>query len=137
MHYVEKRRHGNDDIRLIGGGVGRTMILLLPSGWIHCVILSEKKIMATMDFFVNKMGWESHTVAKYPHVLSYSLEKKIIPRFSVVRVLVLKGLIEEHKLNMDSVISVSEEYFLNRFVNKYLNQVPQLLDVYQGKVATF
>lgn len=22
-----------------------------------CMILSEKKIMATMDFFVNKMGW--------------------------------------------------------------------------------
>ncbi|KAL6135396.1 hypothetical protein ACLB2K_067624 [Fragaria x ananassa] len=102
-----------------------------------CMILSEKKIMATMDFFVNKMGWQSHTVAKYPHVLSYSLEKKIIPRLSVVRVLVLKGLIEEHKLNLGSVISVSEEYFLNRFVNKYPNQVPQLLDVYQGKVASF
>ncbi|KAL6208509.1 hypothetical protein ACLB2K_019458 [Fragaria x ananassa] len=50
----------------------------------QCMALSEKKLMGTMDFLVNKMGRQSRAVAKYSHVLCYSLEKRIIPRFSVV-----------------------------------------------------
>ncbi|PRQ26302.1 putative transcription regulator mTERF family [Rosa chinensis] len=99
-----------------------------------CMVMSEKKLMGTMDFLVNKMGWQSQTIAKHPHVLSYSLQKRFIPRFSVVRVLFLKGLIEEENLSLATGISKSEKYFLDRFVNRYLSQVPQLLDVYRGKV---
>ncbi|XP_050366106.1 transcription termination factor MTERF15, mitochondrial-like [Argentina anserina] len=94
----------------------------------QCMIVSEKKLMGVMDFLVNKMGWQSETIAKYPHVFRYSLEERIIPRYLVVRVLLLKGLI---KL---SILSKSGKYFLDRFVNRYLSQVPQLLHVYRGKV---
>ncbi|KAL6210472.1 hypothetical protein ACLB2K_015704 [Fragaria x ananassa] len=79
----------------------------------QCMALSEKKLMGTMDFLVNKMGWQSRAVAKYSHVLCYSLEKRIIPRFSVVRVLVLKGLIEEKRLSLATVISPLEKCFLD------------------------
>ncbi|PRQ55715.1 putative transcription regulator mTERF family [Rosa chinensis] len=100
----------------------------------QCVVMSEKKLIGIMEFLVNKMGWQSQTIAKYPHVLTYSLQKRIITRFSVVRVLFLKGLIEEEIVSLANVISRSEESFLDRFVNRYLRQVPQLLDVYRGKV---
>ncbi|KAK9912762.1 hypothetical protein M0R45_036606 [Rubus argutus] len=99
----------------------------------QCMILSEKKIMQVMDFFVNKMGWSSRRIAKHPVVLSYSLDKRIIPRCSVVKVLMLKGLINEN-ISLTSVLFPLEERFLKCFVTKYLNQVPQLLSVYQGKV---
>ncbi|XP_004309705.1 PREDICTED: uncharacterized protein LOC101313174 [Fragaria vesca subsp. vesca] len=99
-----------------------------------CMMVSEKKIMVTMDFLVNKMGWESGKIAEVPYVFVYSLEKRIIPRCSVVRVLLLKGLIEEKKLSLSYVFVPSEECFFSRFVTRYLDQVPQLLDVYQGKV---
>ncbi|XP_024171981.1 uncharacterized protein LOC112177985 [Rosa chinensis] len=99
-----------------------------------CMTKSEKKIMGTMDFLVNKMGWQSQTIAKIPYVFMYSLEKRIIPRCSVVRALLLKGLIEEKKLSLTAVFMKPENYFLNKFVTCYLDQVPQLLDVYHGKV---
>ena len=95
---------------------------------------SEKKIMETMDFLVNKMGWESGKIVKVPYVFKYSLEKRIIPRCSVVRVLLSKGLIEEGKLSLATVISNPEEYFSSKFVTRYVNQVPQLSNVYQGKM---
>ncbi|XP_050365782.1 uncharacterized protein LOC126784363 [Argentina anserina] len=99
-----------------------------------CMIKSEKKIMATMDFFVNKMGWHAHKIATNPNLFCYSLEKRIIPRCSVVKVLLLKGLIEENKLSLSTVSKSSEEDFLSRFVTKYLDKVPQLLNVYHGKL---
>ncbi|CAN6703441.1 unnamed protein product [Malus baccata var. baccata] len=102
----------------------------------HCMIHSEKKIMQAMDFFVNKMGWSSITIAKYPGVISFSLEKRIVPRCSVVKVLLLKGLIKEVEKTMSlySLLFPAEKIFLESFVTKYLKEVPQLLNVYQGKV---
>ncbi|KAL6210427.1 hypothetical protein ACLB2K_015659 [Fragaria x ananassa] len=99
-----------------------------------CMTKSEKKIMETMDFLVNKMGWHSHKIAKYPHVLCYSLEKRIIPRCSVVKVLLLKGSIKEENLSLATVIKVPDKYFLSCFVTRYLDSVPELLNVYHGKL---
>ncbi|PIN02568.1 Mitochondrial transcription termination factor, mTERF [Handroanthus impetiginosus] len=50
----------------------------------NCMIASQKKIYSTMDFLVNKMGWNSRMIAKSPLALSFSLENRIIPRCSVV-----------------------------------------------------
>jgi mTERF domain-containing protein len=63
----------------------------------------------------------------------YSLEKRIIPRCSVVQVLLLKGSTNEN-FSLSYVLFRAEERFLKIFVTKHLNQVPQLLSVYQGKV---
>ncbi|PRQ26295.1 putative transcription regulator mTERF family [Rosa chinensis] len=99
-----------------------------------CMTKSEKKIMGTMDFLVNKMGWHSQKIAKCPHVLCFSFEKRIIPRFSVVKVLMLKGLVEEEKLSLSTIVAIPENYFLNKFVTTNLRLVPELLNVYHGKV---
>ncbi|KAJ9178540.1 hypothetical protein P3X46_010418 [Hevea brasiliensis] len=99
-----------------------------------CMSLSEKNVMGTMDFFVRKMGWQPAAVARFPTVLCYSLERRIIPRCSVVRVLLLKGLIKGD-IHLSSVLPPSEKYFLERFVIKYQEHVPQLLDIYQRKMS--
>ncbi|KAM2595299.1 hypothetical protein TB2_039875 [Malus domestica] len=101
----------------------------------QCMITSEEKIMQVMDFLVNKMGWSSTTIAKYPIVLCYSLEKRIIPRCSVVKVLLAKGLLKDvENVSLCSLLSPAEKGFLERFVARYIDEVPQLLSVYQGKV---
>ncbi|RYR04483.1 hypothetical protein Ahy_B06g084215 [Arachis hypogaea] len=52
----------------------------------HCMILSEDKIMKTMDYLVNKMGWLSGMIVRCPVVLFFSLEKRIKLRCSVAKV---------------------------------------------------
>ncbi|KAJ4962142.1 hypothetical protein NE237_022081 [Protea cynaroides] len=96
---------------------------------------SEKKIMRHMDFFVNKMGCEQAIIITYPYLLGYSLEKRILPRCSVLRVLILKGLVKEN-CNMGSLIITSEKHFLEKFVTKYENEFPQLLDLYKGNTSS-
>ncbi|KAK9912738.1 hypothetical protein M0R45_036584 [Rubus argutus] len=99
----------------------------------QCMLVSEKKIMQTMDFLVNEMGWPSQMMAKYAKVFSYTLEKRLIPRCSVCKVLLSKGLINQD-FSLNYVLKFSEKQFLERFVTKFVDQVPQLLSVYQGNV---
>ncbi|KAG5514293.1 hypothetical protein RHGRI_035633 [Rhododendron griersonianum] len=43
------------------------------------MVLSEKKITRVTDFLVNKMGWHSKDIARYPTTMLFSLEKRIVP----------------------------------------------------------
>ena len=98
-----------------------------------CMKSSAKKIKRVMDFLVNKMDWEPAAIARYPTVILRSLEKKIIPWCLVVKVLQMKGLV---KKDMSlGFLGYSEKIFFNRFVVKYEQDVPELLNVYQGKIG--
>ncbi|XP_009361994.1 transcription termination factor MTERF2, chloroplastic-like [Pyrus x bretschneideri] len=100
-----------------------------------CMTKSEKKIMQVMDFLVNKMGWPQRSIVKCPTIVSFSLEKRIIPRCSVVKVLLLKGLIKEiENVSLYYVMNPTEKGFLQRFVVRYIDEVPALLSVYRGQV---
>ncbi|CAN6703321.1 unnamed protein product [Malus baccata var. baccata] len=101
----------------------------------QCMTKSEKKIMQVMEFLVNKMGWPAGVINKYPIIVALSLEKRIIPRCSVVEVLISKGLIKEiQNVKLYSLLKPVEKSFLKRFVARYTDEVPQLLSVYQGRV---
>lgn len=99
----------------------------------NCMLLSEDKITKAIDFFVNQMGWPSRMIVRCPVVLFFSLEKRIKPRCFVVQVLRLKGLIKK-TLSLSTVLLPSENYFLEKFVRKYEQQVPELWSVYQMKL---
>ncbi|KAH0982395.1 hypothetical protein GBA52_009572 [Prunus armeniaca] len=73
-------------------------------------------------------------VARNPSVLTYSLEKRIIPRCSVIRVLLLKGLIVKGEFFVGTIM-IPEKYFLDRFVIRYQEQAPELLHIFQGKIG--
>ncbi|XWS75250.1 hypothetical protein CRYUN_Cryun01aG0069700 [Craigia yunnanensis] len=78
----------------------------------RCMIFSEHKITATMNFYVNTMGWKSSYIANCPALLSYSLERRIIPRCSVLQALLSKGLIE--KFSVYAMLMYTEKDFLQR-----------------------
>ncbi|XP_062008696.1 transcription termination factor MTERF2, chloroplastic-like [Rosa rugosa] len=95
---------------------------------------SEKIISSKMNFYVKTMGWQPSDVAGCPDVLTYSLEKRIIPRCSVIRLLQLEGLIAKEDVSISTILKTSEKWFLERFVIRYQDQVPELLDIFQGKM---
>ena len=99
----------------------------------RCMTHSEDKIMATMDFFVNKMGRESSLIARRPLLISLSLEKRIIPRYSVIQVLLSKGLIK-NDTSLVVLFESTEKMFLRKFVNGFKEEAPQLMKLYQEKI---
>ncbi|KAI9195670.1 hypothetical protein LWI28_017092 [Acer negundo] len=99
-----------------------------------CMMASNDKIMAVMDFLVKKMDMESSAIAKRPDVIGHSMEKTFIPRGAVFHFLLSKGLIKRKDTNLISLFKVSEKAFLQKFVNSY-EEAPKLLKIYREKLG--
>ncbi|KAL6185962.1 hypothetical protein ACLB2K_042084 [Fragaria x ananassa] len=84
-------------------------------------------------------------LARRPFVLSLEIEKfsknvkkvmslGIHPSCSVIRVLLLKGLITRGEFSFSSSM-VYREYFVDRFVVQHQEKVPELLSIFEGKMS--
>ncbi|XP_024022607.1 transcription termination factor MTERF2, chloroplastic-like [Morus notabilis] len=97
-----------------------------------CMMVSEDKLMASMDIFINQMGWRPFHLAKFPTIFTVSLNKRVVPRCSVFQVLLSKGLVKKDA-NLNSLLMSSEKNFLQRFVAPYKENAPELLKLYKEK----
>ncbi|KAG5560976.1 hypothetical protein RHGRI_004112 [Rhododendron griersonianum] len=98
-----------------------------------CMRASEDKINRVTDFAVNQIGWESSLVARRPILFSWSLEKRIVPRFAICQVLSSKGIIKTKEISW-TALSTSEEQFLEKFVIRYGEEALELLKLYKEKL---
>ncbi|KAJ4851287.1 hypothetical protein Tsubulata_040048, partial [Turnera subulata] len=93
---------------------------------------SEKKISAMMDFFVNKLGWGPSVIRGCIPLLGMSLEKRIIPRDSVIQSLLSRGTIQK-KSYKTRVFMLTEEGFLDKYVRCY-EFADELLKLYRKEI---
>ncbi|KAK1319947.1 hypothetical protein QJS10_CPB04g00438 [Acorus calamus] len=100
-----------------------------------CMMYSEKKIRSGMEYYIKVLGWDPSYVSSHPVLLCYSLEKRVIPRCSVLQVLLAKDLIKED-LKWTTALYINEEQFLERFVTKYMEEAPELMRVYHGMTGS-
>ncbi|GAB4855174.1 hypothetical protein Ancab_023801 [Ancistrocladus abbreviatus] len=101
-----------------------------------CLLLSGKKLMRISDFLMNKMGYTAGEIARTPFVLGLSLERRIIPRCSVLKVLFSKGLMEQNP-GLSFALLCPEKKFLKYFVSKYHGITDELLSIYQDQANSF
>ncbi|CAM8926676.1 unnamed protein product [Rhodiola kirilowii] len=91
---------------------------------------SEKKVDAIMDYFVNTLKLDPSFVAKTPKLVTLSLEKRISPRCSLLQYLLSKGVLGAKDFTLNVVLTISEDNFCRKFVTKYEETLPELLDLY-------
>ncbi|KAK2441502.1 transcription termination factor MTERF15, mitochondrial [Trifolium repens] len=96
------------------------------------VTVSEKKIIKSMNFLVKDMGITPEDIARSPSILNRNLEKTLIPRCAVVRILKSRGLIKSD-LHIGTFIKISEKTFLERYVTPFQKDLPLVLAVYEGQ----
>ena len=97
-----------------------------------CMLASEHKIRKAMDFYVKKQQWGPSFLSARPVLLSLSLEKRVMPRCSARSVLESKGLLTRG--SSVHFLMMSEKDFLDKYVIKYKNQVPEVLEAYKVKM---
>ncbi|KAJ7980241.1 Transcription termination factor like [Quillaja saponaria] len=101
-----------------------------------CMGMSEDKIMAVMDIFVNQLGLDSMVLAKQPFILLLSLKKRIIPRVAVLQFLLSRGLVNKNA-SLIVPFAYTETSFLQKFVKRFKEEAPELLTIYKEKINSF
>ncbi|MED6159972.1 hypothetical protein PIB30_047132 [Stylosanthes scabra] len=99
------------------------------------MLSSKDKINKVMKLWVNQLGWDPLVLAKMPWLFGYNLETRIIPRAFVLQHLLEKGLINNNDVRA-LPFCVSEDMFLNKFVECFTKEKSQLLKIYHEKKKT-
>jgi mTERF domain-containing protein, mitochondrial len=95
------------------------------------MLRSRDKLNAVMRFWVKQHGWDPFVLLKAPDIFGFSIEKRLIPRASVVQYLLSKGLMKK-SASLYTPFSLTDELFLKRYVNYFEEEASTLLRLYQG-----
>ncbi|KAL7163158.1 hypothetical protein ACSBR2_039291 [Camellia fascicularis] len=98
-----------------------------------CMIASEKKIKKLMGFFLNELKLKLSMISKNQNILLLSLEKRIIPRCSVLQLMMSKDAIKKN-VSLLYALRMTEKMFVKRYVGKYMNVIPEVVEALQGKI---
>ncbi|CAL9181076.1 unnamed protein product [Musa hybrid cultivar] len=99
--------------------------------------LSKKNLCDKMTFLMKEAGCELTYIICRPVLLTYSLEKRLRPRYEVLNFLKQNKLLDEGH-NLQSVMLLSEEKFRNKFLfllrkEKFIAQYDSYVVAVQGK----
>lgn len=91
---------------------------------------SESKLGHTMEFLKAEVGLELSYVLKRPAMFSYSIERQLMPRHYVMRMLKAKGFLRKEIDYYGAVCMTEERFFFEKFVLPYNKRYPGLIDAY-------
>lgn len=114
-------------------GLSDEEILIAFRRFPQYLTVSDVKMRVIMDILVNQLGLESSIIVKRPVLLGLSLEKRVLPRCSVLKILLSKGLINKKRSGF--ALLCPERLFLEKFVTCYEVEAPQLLKIYQEQLG--
>ncbi|KAM0882972.1 hypothetical protein ACQ4PT_031955 [Festuca glaucescens] len=127
--------------RMYPSGWKRKMDNYLSLGWTeeqvkqafvrhpYCISVSADKVRLIWQFFADKLGWSSEYVSASPMLISLSYEKRLLPRYRVLGILVSKGHIRRIRIGH---LILGEKKFVEKYVTNYLETIPQVLEAYRA-----
>lgn len=92
--------------------------------------VSIENVRKRMEFVNEKLEWEPELTSKYPYILTMRLEERLLPRYAVLQVLMRKGFIKPGFTGNQFL--ASEEEFTRKFVTKYLQEAPEIVEAIKG-----
>ncbi|KAL5708815.1 hypothetical protein ACHQM5_019572 [Ranunculus cassubicifolius] len=98
-----------------------------------CMLISKESIMSKMNCLVKKFGFAASYIAKQPSVLTYSYKRRIVPRCSVMQVLIKSGQLKKAP-TLCTFLTMSEEMFLMKYLTRFEKEIPELKNVYLRKI---
>jgi mTERF domain-containing protein, mitochondrial len=96
--------------------------------------ISDQKIQHNIDFLLKDAGLDLAYIARRPVLLMYSVERRLMPRHWLLKVLQEKALLKG-EVDYYSANALSEKIFLQRYVLPYKDVVPGHADGYATKCS--
>ncbi|PUZ70444.1 hypothetical protein GQ55_2G231200 [Panicum hallii var. hallii] len=91
--------------------------------------LSEQNLLRKFQFMINDVGLEPQYILERSILFTHSLEKRLVPRHCVMKILLAKGLLETN-LSFYSIARMGEKSFRLRFIDYHKDSVTGLADAY-------
>ncbi|CAL5043701.1 unnamed protein product [Urochloa decumbens] len=91
--------------------------------------ISEECLHRKIQFLINVVGLEPQYIVQRPALFTYSLEKRLVPRHCVMKVLLAKGLLDSNR-SFYTLVQYGEETFKLRYIDNHKDSVPGLADAY-------
>jgi mTERF domain-containing protein len=98
------------------------------------MLRSADKLNAVMRFWIKQLGWDPLLLLSAPALFGFSIEKRLIPRASVVQYLLSKGLMKTDA-SLITPFNLTDELFRQRYVNRFEEEAYKLLKLYQGEAS--
>lgn len=111
-----------DNFRKLGWSEEQVMVAFAKHP--YCMSASPQKIVKNMEFYRDNFGWDPEYVSKNSVVLSFSFEKRVLPRSRVLAILKSKGVLKGEVVARH--LMLGEKEFLNKYVMKYCEQLPEI-----------
>lgn len=92
---------------------------------------SEKKLKVGVEFFLHTVMLSKSVLVHRPMILMYSIEDRVIPRYRVFQLLISKKLCKKVPSYI-SVLCLSEEMFLDKYISRFRENAVELLVAYKG-----
>ncbi|KAK2358252.1 transcription termination factor MTERF15, mitochondrial [Trifolium repens] len=96
------------------------------------MLRSTDKLNAVMRIWTKQFGWDPLVLLAAPDIFGFSIEKRLIPRASVVQYLLSKGLMKKYA-SLVTPFYLTDELFLQKYVNRFEEEAYMLLKLYQGE----
>ncbi|PHU20257.1 hypothetical protein BC332_11408 [Capsicum chinense] len=115
-------------------GWSDTDILTMLQKHPYCIGLSEARIQTALTFLMKEVQYKSIYIASRPMLLKYSMEKRLIPRYEVWKLVNEKNLIEVGR-ELYTVMTWSESKFFDMYVQPVKAELPDLYELYIRRIG--
>ncbi|XP_078149184.1 transcription termination factor MTEF18, mitochondrial-like [Carex rostrata] len=120
-------------------GFSQEEVSLMISKSPYVLRIPEKLVGRKIEFLMKEAACNMSNIIQFPAILTYSLEKRLIPRNLVRKLLGSKGISVANR-TFSSFVVLNEKRFVDVFVFPYEHAIPRLhqiyLDACAGKTAT-
>ncbi|KAJ4744871.1 hypothetical protein LUZ62_001267 [Rhynchospora pubera] len=90
--------------------------------------MSMDKVKSNMNFLIREAKLEPRSIVSWPHLLGYSLQKRLVPRHHVLNILGSNGF--KKNVSLWSACALTEKRFLEKYIEPYKKDVPGLSEDY-------
>ncbi|CAL4965182.1 unnamed protein product [Urochloa decumbens] len=96
--------------------------------------IPEESLHRKIMFLINEVGLTPQYIVERPVLFTLSLEKPMVPRHNVIKVLHEKGLLNSN-MSFCTLAKLGEEAFKMRFIDCHKDSLPGLADFYAAACA--
>ncbi|CAM0901896.1 unnamed protein product [Alopecurus aequalis] len=96
---------------------------------------SEEVLRRKVEFLRTTARCSVGCVVRNPVLLTFSVDKRMAPRCRVVEALRSRGAVDFRKTSLATIVRLSEDKFVERYIEKYKEDVPELLELYTNEIG--